>query len=350
MKIAVVLPTWLGDTVMATPTFEALRRHYGGEARLIGVMRPIVGKLLAGTTWFEERVWYQRKSRDKNLGLGQAARRLRELEVDATFVLPNSFATALLARLSGAPLRVGYERDGRGWLLNHGLKPPRLGKRYQPISAVDYYLELAHSVGAPSTSKTLHLATDLSDDLEAERIWRRLDLVQSQQVVLFNTGSANGPSRDWPAERFAKLARWIVANPAASVLVLCGPAERDNANQIAALADHPRVRSMADEDLSLGVMKSVIRRGSMLVTTDSGPRHIAAALGVSTVTLAGPINPVWSHNYFAGDVVVRHPLDCMPCDKNTCPLGHNACMRDLPVDAVFDAVQRNLTSPQRKSA
>ena len=349
MNVAVILPTWLGDTVMATPTLEALRRHYGPQTRMIGVMRPILGKLLAGTEWFQDQIWYQRKSRSKEMGLLAAARELRKLRPDAVFVMPNSFATAWLARLSGAPVRVGYSRDGRGWLLNRRLLPARVGKSYTPISAVDYYLQLAHAVGAEEVGKEMRLATSAADEQEAVRIWGRLELARCKHVVLLNTGSANGPSRNWPMKRFAQLARRIVTEQDASVLALCGPAEQQNARQIVELAGHPKVQSMADEDLSLEVMKGVIRRGSSLVTTDSGPRHIAAAFGIPVTTLAGPIDPRWSNNYHTGDSVVRHQVDCMPCDKNTCPLVHNACMRDLPVEQVYRSVVRQLETARQRN-
>jgi heptosyltransferase-2 len=111
---------------------------------------------------------------------------------------------------------------------------------------------------------------------------------------------------------------------------------------LATAANHPRVLSVASEDVSFGPTKAVIRRAALLVTTDSGPRHIAAAVGTPTITLFGPIDPRWSENYQPDAVNLRLPLECSPCGKRACPLGHHRCMRDLTPDMVMRAVKQVL--------
>jgi heptosyltransferase-2 len=146
------------------------------------------------------------------------------------------------------------------------------------------------------------------------------------------------------------LSRRIAAELALTVLVLCGPAERNEATQIVREADHPLVKTVAAEDVSFGVTKAIIRRARMLVSTDSGPRHLASALGTPTITLFGPIDPRWSRNYQADAMELMLPLDCSPCGKKVCPLGHYRCMKDLGAAMVFDAVTKMLAQTEGRTS
>ena len=135
----------------------------------------------------------------------------------------------------------------------------------------------------------------------------------------------------------------------ATVLVLCGPAEREAAAEIARRAGDRRVISLAGEKLPLGLMKSCIRRSDLLVTTDSGPRHFAAAFDVPTVALFGPIHPLWSVNYNPRETQLYLDLPCSPCHEHHCPLVHHRCMRDMDVDMVLNAVRPWMTVPTRRT-
>ena len=122
--------------------------------------------------------------------------------------------------------------------------------------------------------------------------------------------------------------------------MLCGPGEeRELAARIAAEADHARVHSMADQDLSLGVSKAVIERSNLVVTTDSGPRHIAAAFRVPSLVICGPTDPAVNFNYHAGEQAITLRMSCSPCRANDCPLGHNRCVRDITPALVAKAAR-----------
>jgi heptosyltransferase II len=126
----------------------------------------------------------------------------------------------------------------------------------------------------------------------------------------------------------------------AKVLVLCGPGEREAAAVIEKQADQPSVRSLAQRPLSVGLTKACLRRCRLLVSTDSGPRHIAAALEVPVVALFGPTDPRWSGNGHAREIALKLSLNCQPCSQRTCPLEHHRCMRDLQPEIVLAAVRR----------
>jgi heptosyltransferase-2 len=338
MNVGILLPNWIGDVAMATPALRALRKQFPRPARLVGVMRPYVADVLAGTSWLDERVFHRTTSRGQGHASLALVRQLRRRKLDAMVLLTNSLRTAAVAWLSGAKRRVGYARNGRGPLLTDALYPPRRGAGTLPCSAVDYYLGLAYYLGCPPESRRLELATLPADELAADRVWNRLGLADAGRVIALNTGGAYGGAKHWPCEHAADLARRAVDELDASVLVLCGPKERDAAAEIAARAAHPRVVSMADQPMDLGVSKACIRRAHAMVTTDSGPRHIAAAFNVPTVALFGPVDPGWSANYNPRAINLHLPLPCRPCAKRSCPLLHHRCMNDLTPDRVFGAL------------
>jgi heptosyltransferase II len=366
MKIAVFLPNWLGDVAMATPALRAMRRHFGPEARIIGITRPYLADVLAGTSWLNEQWFFDPRSKDRSRRVWAIVRRMRAEKFDVAVLMTNSFRTAWLAWLGGAEQRIGYVRYGRGPLLTGKLFPrlagegdggtcrkelshngrqfadkllrPLLPSPIAPMPMVETYLELARAVGCKSESPRLELATVEADERSADAVIERLGLRPDGRVIALNSSGAYGGSKLWPVEYFAELARRIVAELDHDVLVVCGPKERDIARRIVEPSSGNRVFAMADQPMDLGTAKACIRRCRLMVSTDSGPRHVAAALGLPLVTMFGPMLPIWSENPTQRAVNLVLDLDCIGCHKRVCPLGHHRCMRDLTVDAVFAAV------------
>jgi len=342
MRIVVFCPNLIGDTVMATPTFRALRRGYPG-AEMVGVIKPHVAATLAGGPWFDELIPFAPKARDPQQRSLALVRRLRAGRFDLAVLLPNSFRSAWLARLGGVKRRVGYDRYARGWLLTDRLSPPRDARgKLTPTPVVEYYLKLARHLGCPVDSLRTELYTTEADERAADAAWGRLGLVGDRPVACLNTGGAFGPAKSWPAEHFATLARRLADEAGVAVLVLCGPSEREAAREIAARAAHPRVVSLADEPLSLGLSKASVRRSALLVTTDSGPRHFASPFDVPVLSLFGPTHIAWTRTNHPRAVHLQHRVPCGPCQRPVCPELHHRCMRDLTTDAVFDAAARML--------
>jgi heptosyltransferase-2 len=350
MKLAIVLPNWIGDAAMATPTLRAISERFGSHAEIIGVMRPYVAEVLEGTTWLDRYVLYDPKSVDRSLSLRSLVRRLRSMQLDSIVMLTNSLRTGVIGWLSGARQRVGYMRNARGLLLTDKLYPLRDGKQFAPVSAVDYYLDIAKHLGCRNFSRELQLATTDANERAADRVWDKLRLCDRAATIVLCPGSAFGPAKHWPTVYFADLATRIVASHDCKVLVACGPAERENARQIAKLANRDSVVSLADEPLSIGLTKACLRRARLVVATDSGPRHLAAGFGVPNVALFGSTDPRWSINYNPLEIRLNETVPCGPCAERICPLGHHRCMQDLRVERVFDAVQRLMRSSREAHA
>lgn len=334
MNVGIFLPNWVGDLVMATPTLRALRRHYR-DARIIGVGRPHLADVLAGTEWLDAYLPFDPRGNDRQYRGGAFIAQLRAERLDVVLLLTNSLRTGWLAWRSGASRRVGYVRFGRGWMLTDKLYHRRAGGRYVPRPVLDDYLRIAYAVGCPPESPALELTTQPAHEATADEVWQQCGLGRDQRPVAFNCGGAFGAAKLWPKEYFAELASRLATEQGVDVLVLCGPAERETARDIAREAGHRRVHSLAGVPPSLGLTKACVRRSRLLVTTDSGPRHFAAAFNVPVITLFGPTHIAWSETHYPHAVHLQHDVPCGPCQQRVCPLGHHRCMRDLSVDHVY---------------
>jgi heptosyltransferase II len=350
MRLGVFLPNWVGDVVMATPAIRALRK-LAGDGELIGVMRPYVAQVLAGSEWFDQRIIYTKKSDKRELQWPAVRAELRAARLDDVVLLTNSLRTGWMAYRSGARRRIGTVGNMRTPLLTTKVRLPRAAAGEAPLSTIDGYLHIAEAAGCAPEDPRLELATTPADEALAEAVWRRLRLPIDGRVAVFNTGGAFGAAKDWPAEHFAKLACRLVDNLGMHVLVNCGPAERGSARAIAAATRDDRVVSLADEpELPIGLTKALIRRAQLLVTTDSGPRFFGVAFGVATVSLFGPTNVELTRTAAAHETRLSLGLDCQPCMARTCPLQHHRCMQELSVDRVYAAVEAALAAPRRAAA
>ena len=119
MNVALLLPNWIGDVVMATPALRAIRKHYGPEARIVGLMRPYVGKVLDGTDWLNDAIYYDHRSKDEQKRGPAVLKKLREFSPDTIVSFTHSLRGAWLGWRSGAKQRVGFARNGTGLFLNH---------------------------------------------------------------------------------------------------------------------------------------------------------------------------------------------------------------------------------------
>jgi len=340
MLVAVILPHWIGDAVMATPMLRSLAAHVRGRGRILGVMRPVIAELLAGTPWVDEVVPYDRARtrQDPSVGYRGVIRRLRQSGVDMAVIAPNSFSSAALTLAAGARRRVGHVGHWRRLLLTDVAVAPSDGPLPPPAS----FMELAVAAGADRGSLDVELATTRDEERLAGRVLGELfgpapvGGDRDCPLVILNDNGAHGPARTWGIDKSAALARWLTDRiPECRVLMHCGPGDRDSAREVAARAALPTVRSLADvPDLPIGLSKALFQKAALAVSSDSGPRHIAAAFGVPTVALVGPVDPRFGRSDEVRCTELRIDLPCSPCNEPVCPLHHHDCMRLLTVEQV----------------
>jgi heptosyltransferase-2 len=337
VRIACLAPNLIGDAVMATPTLRALR-HGFPNAQLILVAKPPVIATLAGLDWFDQIIPCDPRSPNHALHSQEVARQLRQSPLDLAVLFPNSIRSAWLAFLARARRRLGYARGGRGILLTDRLHPPRDRRgRFIPSPIVSYYARLATYLNCPIDSLRLELETTPEAESAANHAWAQLGIPVDAPVVCLNTGGAFGPAKRWPEERFAELAQRLVDRHKLWCLVICGPDEREAARRITQFADRDQVRSLAEQPLSIGLSKAAVKRAALMITTDSGPRHFAAAFSVPVVTLFGPTHIAWTRTHHPQAIHLQQPVPCGPCQRGICPLKHHRCMQELTIDTVYQA-------------
>lgn len=342
-RIALFLPNWIGDVVMATPAIRAVRAAFPG-AELVAVCKPYVADTLAGSPWFSETIFADKRG-PRERRFRAVARQLRAKPLDAAVLFPNSFRTAALAYFGGTKRIVGFNRYARGFFLTDKLTAKTDARgRFVPAPVIDDYNRLAVALGTADPGHRMELFTTATDDAAAEAVWQRFALHRYPRVAVLNPGAAFGAAKFWGTDHFAELARGLTTRLGCGVLVACGPAERDMARGIAEGSRSPHVFSLADAALSLGLTKAVVKRADLLVTTDSGPRHFAAAFGRPVVSLFGPTHIEWTVTYYAREICLQKKLACGPCQQRVCPLGHHRCMRELTPTEVFSAAERLLTT------
>lgn len=339
MTSLVFLPNWVGDAVMCTPALRWLHAHRPDEPR-IAVCRPAVADTLAGLPWLDDVIRFNPRSKQRVERSGAVLRQLRATRPHRAILFPNSWRSAWLAWRSGAAERIGLARNGRSLLLTRAVPAP---SRRQPHPALDDYQRIALAA-EPGAGEPFDRSLQLVLTADEQAAWRGLvalcpALAVSPSIVL-NTGGAFGPAKSWPIESFATLARRLAQATEAQILIACGPAERIAAIAIEAGAAHERVISLHRTPLSIGLTKAVVAKSRLLVTTDSGPRHFAAAFGVPEITLFGPTHQAWSQTDYALHTPLQLAVECGPCQQRACPRGHHRCLRDLSVDVVFRAALR----------
>jgi len=283
--VVVVCPSWVGDTVMATPVLRALREARPG-ARLTAVLRPGLAKVLAGCPWLNEVIEIDNR---RLLGPWRAAGAIREREPEAALLLPNSFRSALTVRLAGVPRRIGYARDARRHLLTHCLSPRRTG---EPTPTISYYCRLAHwALGVETIDPTMQVFVTTEEQRVADLLLHEV----REPFVVLNPGANKNPKR-WPAERFADAAARLMKRFGCHAVVTGSPKEAALAEAVVQVgASHGvRIHNLVQSGIDLGSLKAVLERAAVLITNDTGPRHIALALGTPVVSLFGPTDYRWT--------------------------------------------------------
>lgn len=336
-------PNWLGDFVMATASFQRVRAAFP-NAHVTAGMRPYLRSLAAGADWFDEIVDTPRGG--GLAGLWRQVRALRRRRCDLAIVLPNSPATGLVPFLAGVPLRLGY-RQGRPGLMNLGRTAPvrrrfwqrRDGPRRMPTPMPQYYHDLLDELGIPAGGQHPVLAVSDEADRWVAQHLRERGVADGQPLLLLVVGANFGSSKLWQPQNFAAVARHFQGRHGMRALVLVGPAEVELGEQIAAEGD---ALALTAPVLPLETLQAVVRRGALMVTGDTGPRHMANAFDIPVVCLIGPSDPSYTDYCMERTELLRKDLDCSPCQRKTCPLGHHRCMKDITVAEVVAAGERLL--------
>jgi heptosyltransferase-2 len=329
-RILFIQTAFLGDVVFSTALLRGCRDLFpNGEITLLA--SPRGGGILEGDPAVKEIVTFDKRGRDRGLGgLFRVVRSLRKRKFDLVVSPHRSFRSAVLGRLSGAGLRLGFRTAATWWAWNLGV-PESLDEQ-RPYRREMLLLE---SVAGRSLPNRPTLRTTGRKRVEAEHIFTAAGLSSERPVVVFATGTV-WPTKQWPVESYLELGREIVNSGLAQVVVIGG---REEVAGTAAFRGEPGMVNLAGKT-TLRQLPAILERCSVLVAGDTGPLHAAMALGVSVVALFGPTGES-QFEFGVRDRCLVAPLSCRPCRPHGsvhCPEGDWRCMPDIPVRSAREAV------------
>ncbi len=337
------LPSPMGDAVLCTPALRAIRKHFK-NCKISFFANPAVRCVLSPYSFNDK--WLEQRNENPFA----IAKKLKEHKFTYAILFKNSFASALAVFLAGIPSRIGYAREGRGLLLTDKLYPPKLPSgKFKPISMTDYYLAIASWLGCETTGRDLELLIEPQDELQ---LCGKLPQVLNPDglLVVIVPGGAFGPSKCWGSVRFGQTADWLITNYNATVVISVGPEtlEKQIAEEICNSSKHKLI-NLAEMSISLGELKALFSLAELVISNDTGPRHIAIALGRKVITLFGPNNPAWTDTGCENEIQIIGNVHCAPCSKPKCKKSEHICMEAITVEMVCEAA-KELLDNNRKQA
>ena len=329
-RVLIWLPSPLGDAVMATPALRGFRSLFP-DASITFLGPAFTRQILSPSPFCDDWIDLE-KSFWKNV------KQLKAGNFDTTIVLKNSFGPALALRLAGISRRIGYARDGRYFLLTDRISPLQNNDgAFQPTPMINYYLKIADYLGSCTDNKKTKLSVDPKD---TEAVLAILPQLKSRTgpLVIIVPGGAFGPSKLWPIERYVELTDTLYEIFGATVVLSVAPVKEECliAESICHQATSEPI-NLGMTSLNGGQLKALYSLADLVITNDTGPRHIAIALDKDIITLFGPNNPQWTESGHDKEVQIIGKAPCVPCDKPVCKQSQHLCMESISVDKVFEA-------------
>ncbi len=379
-RVLVRVPNWVGDAVMSLPALRELRRLHP-RAHIVALARPWVAALYEEAGVVDEVLPYPQEWIASLLGprlklsrLPSMVGMIRSGRFDCALLLQNAFEAAFLAFAASIPARLGYRTQGRGPLLTCPVPPPWFGPRQlpvrlrvgcaarwlerlsrrprrletpAPIHQVDRFLHLLHQTGLSpvdylkrqSRRGDIHLKSRPEDRAHALELLCRHGISEHETIILLHAGAFHRTGRTWFPERFAGLADRLAERYPCRLVLLGWETDEPHARAIAALMKNEA--TVLTGHLDLRRTLGLLAHARLLITIDSGPMHLAAALGVPQVALFGATDPQITGPLDTRAGVVYKPPTCNPCYLRVCPLDRR-CWKAITVGEVFQAVSRLL--------
>jgi heptosyltransferase-2 len=326
-KILVRAPNWVGDSILAGPAIASLGDNFPGAEVWVASREWVrdlftAGDGIAGSIALPDRADLKT--------LRRTGRGLRDRGFDAGLLLTNSFASAMLFALGRIPERWGYASDGRGALLTRRV-PRREGGPV--LHQAEDYLRLISGLGLKPRPPRIKLTLTAAETGAARRRLRGLGVAAGRPLIVIDPGASYGPAKRWRPERFAAAADRLRARHKAEILIVGSAAETALAAEVASgMKKRPHVLT---GQTTLRELLGLLGQARLVLTNDSGPMHMANALGVPVAAVFGPTDPRRTGPVQPPSAVVKKDVPCWPCLYRKCPYDHR-CMTAISVDEVVD--------------
>ncbi|MCA1557005.1 MAG: lipopolysaccharide heptosyltransferase II [Acidobacteria bacterium] len=336
---------WVGDAVMTIPALQELRRVLP-RAHITLATRPWAEGIFRDADFLDEILIYDRPPRSPGALLRQV-REWRRRSFDLAILFQNAFEAAVIARLARVPLRLGYATDARSPLLTHAIAIPHWHSQRHEVF---YYLNIISELerllygetSVEAQEPRFHLEVSSQRKAEAQEMLKRFGARDSSYLLALCPGSTNSRAKRWPAESFAALADRFIEEMRADVVLIGSRDELSVSEEVSGLMHHEPLMLTGETDLAQ--LTAVLSIVDLLVTNDTGPAHISAALERPALVIFGPTDPRTTRPFSKSAELIRRPPDCAPCMLRDCPIDHR-CMTAISPEEVFERAARmiNLT-------
>lgn len=340
----------IGDVVFTTPAIGAVRQHFP-QAHISYVVEPLAAPVVQRNPHLNEVIVVPKRAGVRGaVDDMRVIKALRAARYDLVVDFHSGPRSSLMAWLSGAPVRVGYDVPGRGWMYTKRVARPR---DIRPRHAVENQFDLLNALGIPTPDPTYSPAEMIVETAASAAVEERLASIgvrATDELIVIHV-SAGNPFRRWPPDAFASLISMLLrGHPRRRVVVVAGPSDRDAAARVVGesldrtdMTDRNRIISA---EFTLNELRALMDRAALYIGGDSGPMHIASTSTVPIVALYGPTLPVrsqpWRAPQWPSEAAEIEGLSCRPCDQRVCEPGDFRCLTRLTPEQVIEAAERAL--------
>lgn len=324
-RILVIKLRAIGDVLLSTIVLRNLRFAFP-DARLDFLTEPPSKDIVESLPDIDTVILHDRSQ----VGGLTLIRAIRSQRYDLVLDLFGNPRSALITRLSGARYRVGYRFRGRTYAYNILVEP-----RGDQVHNTQFNLDAIEALGIAIQDRNIYFPIANEDTAYVDQFLCEAG-IEKQFLVALGT-SGGWYTKRWGLRQFAMLADELIEKRGAQVVLIWGPGQREEVEQIRTLMKH---HAFVPPVTSLAQLGGLLQRCAFIVSNDSGPMHIAAAVGTPVLGIYGPTNPTLQGPYGDKHIVIRREgLDCLGCNLTECPIGH-PCMLELSVDEVMKSVEK----------
>jgi heptosyltransferase II len=346
VKIIVRGTNWVGDAVMTIPALRELRRIFP-DAEITLHTRSWAEGIFRDAALFDEILTFD-KSKSKIKDALANAKELKNYNFDLAVLFPNSFETALVAKMAKIPRRFGYAKEGRSFLLTDAIEIPAWkDERHEVFYYLNLIAEIEREYFATQTVLENEPCSNLSVSDErrakARKILEENGVDWSKKTIALGVGSTNSRAKRWQTEGYAKLNDLLQNELNANVLLVGAKDEIEISTQVFAKSEKKPIILTGKTNLAEAV--AVLAEVDLLVSNDMGLAHIAPAVGTKTIVIFGPTNEKTTQPL--GSEIIRKTVECAPCMLRDCPIDHR-CMTQISAEEVFEKAKRILSTDKHR--
>lgn len=335
-KIMINCPSWMGDAVMSLPAITAMSQNFP-QAKITLLANSWVADLYDNLSFVDGIILYSPKGAGRGpLGLFKAVKTIRHQSFDLALLLQNAFRPALLTWLAGVPHRWGYATDGRGFLLTRAI---RIDFQIQQHHQILYYLQLLEKLGLCKSPTNIEIKLSPQQQKETHKLLTGKGLDLKKTIIGIHPAAAYGEAKRWLPERYAQLSDRIISEAGLQVIFFGAQQDIPLVENIVMQMNNKSFVLVGQTNLK--ELMGAVSCCNLFIANDSGPMHLAAALGIPVVAIFGPTDEKRTAPLGKQHIIIKKAFPCSPCNHRICPSDHR-CMTAVTVDEVYQAVIKKI--------